>query len=278
VPVCGSEQVVGALFDVEAACTARPRPYVIGRTNQEVAMRTRRLGKPGLAVSAIGLRCMAMQRRAFLLASASSVVGLALSACSGPPRRSSAARSSSSGSAAQTPRGKVLLVFFSRAGENYFYGGRKDLAVGNTEVVARMIEDVLGCEVFQIQPVDPYPDSYDATVQRNVREQEQNARPEIAQLPASLDAHDTILLGSPVWNVRAPRIMLTFVERYDFSGKTIYPFTTHAMSGLGRVVDEYTAACRGATLGEALAIQGEEAADSRFAIEAWLRRIGLVDG
>jgi flavodoxin len=226
----------------------------------------------------LGFGNVSVQRRAFLLASASSALGLALGACSGPPRRSSAARSSSSGTAAQTPRGKALLVFFSRAGENYFYGGRKDLTVGNTEVVARMIEDMLGCEVFQIQPVDPYPDSYDATVQRNVREQEQNARPEIAQLPASIDAHDTLLIGSPVWNVRAPRIMLTFAERYDFTGKTIYPFTTHAMSGLGRVVDEYTAACRGATLGEALAIQGEEAAGSRSDIEAWLRRIGLANG
>ena len=69
--------------------------------------------------------------------------------------------------------------------------------------------------------------------------------------------------------------MLTFAERYDFTGKTIYPFTTHAMSGLGRVVEEYTASCRGARLGEALAIQGEEASDSRSEIEAWLRRTGL---
>jgi hypothetical protein len=60
--------------------------------------------------------------------------------------------------------------------------------------------------------------------------------------------------------------------------KTTYPFTTHAMSGLGHVVDEYAASCRGARLGEAVAIQGEEAADSRSEIEAWLRRIGLERG
>ena len=213
-------------------------------------------------------------RRAFLLASASAALSLALVACSSPPRRKAEARNSS---AAPRPRGEVLLVFFSRAGENYFHGGRIDLAVGNTEVVARMIRAVLGCDVFQIEPVDPYPHSYDATVQRNVREQDENARPEIANLPRSIDAYDTIVLGSPIWNVRAPRIMLTFAERYDFTGKTIYPFTTHAMSGLGHVVDEYTASCRGARLGEALAIRGEEAADSRSEIEAWLRRIGLEE-
>jgi flavodoxin len=170
----------------------------------------------------------------------------------------------------------MLLVFFSRAGENYFNGGRKDLTVGNTEVVAGMVRDALHCDVFQIKAVDPYPHSYDATVQRNVREQNEDARPKIANLPASLSGYQTILVGSPVWNVRAPRIMLTFAERYDFTGKTIYPFTTYALNGLGSVVDEYRAAFGGAKLGEALAIRGEEAEGSRSQADRWLRHIGLV--
>lgn len=152
--------------------------------------------------------------------------------------------------------GKVLLVFFSRAGENYFNGGRKVLKVGNTEVVAGMIRDALGCEVFQIHPVDPYPERYEPTVKRNTREQEEKARPGIVDMPASIGAYDTIVIGSPIWNVRVPRIMLTFAERFDFAGNTVYPFTTHAMSGLGHAVKEYTAACRGATIGKALAIRG----------------------
>jgi flavodoxin len=138
-----------------------------------------------------------------------------------------------------------LLVFFSRAGENYFHGGRKFLSVGNTEVVAGMIREALGCDVFQIQPVDPYSDRYEPTVQRNVREQNQNDRPTILSLPSSIAAYDAVLIGSPIWNVRVPRIMLTFAEHFDFAGKTVYPFTTHAMSGLGHAVEEYTAACRG---------------------------------
>jgi len=78
-------------------------------------------------------------------------------------------------------------------------------------------------------------------------------------------------MGSPVWNVRAPRIMPTFAERYDFAGKTIYPFTTCAMSWLGSAVDEYKAACRGAKLGQALAVRGEEAEGSGKAVDKWLR-------
>ena len=131
-------------------------------------------------------------------------------------------------------------------------------------------------EVFRIQAVEPYSAQYEPTVQRNVWEQNENARPGIIGLPVSIADHDTILIGSPIWNVRVPRIMLTFAEHYDFTGKTVYPFTTYAMSGLGHAVEEYTAACRGATIGEALAIHGEEVASSRGQVEAWLRRLKLL--
>jgi hypothetical protein len=70
--------------------------------------------------------------------------------------------------------------------------------------------------------------------------------------------------------------MLTFAEYFEFRSKTVYPLTTHAMSGLGHAVEEYEAACRGATIGEALAIQGEEAEKSRPEVEAWLRSIELL--
>lgn len=170
----------------------------------------------------------------------------------------------------------MLLVFFSRAGENYSDGGREDLTIGNTEVVACMIRDALRCEVFQIKAVDPYPHSYDATVQRNVRVQNDKARPRIAKLPALPGSYRNILIGSPIWNVSLPRIMLMLAERYDFRGKTIYPFTNYAMSGLGTVIEEYSAACRDGKLGEALAIRGEEAEGSRSVVGRWLRRIGLA--
>jgi len=215
-----------------------------------------------------------MERRAFLRLSVVATAGATL-ACSRSSRNAGATSGGEAGASTPGADRKVLLVFFSRAGENYFNGGRKVLKVGNTEVVAGIIRDALGCDVFQIQPVDPYSDRYDPTVERNVREQEEHARPGIVSLPGSIAAYDTILIGSPIWNVRVPRIMLTFAERFDFAAKTVYPFTTHAMSGLGHAVEEYTAACRGATIGAALAIRGEEAVSSRPEVEAWLSRIEL---
>jgi len=172
------------------------------------------------------------------------------------------------------------LVYFSRAGENYYYGGRTQLEVGNTEVLAGMISPLIGCDVHRIEPVDPYPDDYEETVARNVREQDADARPAIANPLAAIDSYDTVLLGSPIWNVRAPMIMSTFVEGFDFSGKTVIPFVTYAVSGLGTTVRDYTASCPGATIGEGLAVQGEKVQDADPdvgpAVESWLRRIGLL--
>ena len=98
----------------------------------------------------------------------------------------------------------------------------------------------------------------------------------IANPLASIEDYDTVLLGSPIWNVRTPMIMSTFVEGFDFAGKAVFPFVTFAVSGLGTTMRDYAASCPGATLGEGLAVRGEEVADAAPSVEAWLRRIGLL--
>jgi flavodoxin len=170
----------------------------------------------------------------------------------------------------------VLLAYFSRAGENYYYGGRTNLQVGNTEVLARMIADRIDCDLHRIEAADPYPEDYEATVARNVAEQDADARPAIANALQTLDGYDVVLLASPIWNVQPPRILLTFTEALGFDGTRVHPVTTHAMSGLGTAERDYAQACRGATLGEGLAVQGEKVAGAGAGIDAWLRRIGLA--
>ena len=96
-----------------------------------------------------------------------------------------------------------------------------------------MISTLITCDVHRVEAAEPYSDVYDATVARNAREQEADARPVMASPLPSIDQYDTLLLASGIWNVRAPMIMTTFAESYDFTGKTIFPVTTHAMSGLG---------------------------------------------
>lgn len=226
-----------------------------------------------------------VNRRALLRRSLAVGAGALLAGCGAPAFSASSASPEATSQPSGTPDptatgSRVLLAYFSRAGENYAYGGRTFLEVGNTAVVAEMISSAMisaavAVDVFRIEAVDPYPDSYDATVDRNVREQNAEARPAIAGRLPDVGGYDTVLLGSGIWNVRPPMIMRTFVEGVDLSGKTIYPFVTYAVSGLGRAVEDYTRLCPRSTIGEALAVRGEEVRDARADVEAWLRRLGL---
>jgi flavodoxin len=213
--------------------------------------------------------------RGVLAGVAGAAIGIPMSGCSRPSPRHGHDEPGRGPVRSAAASGKILVGYFSRAGENYYYGGRIDLKVGNTEVLASLISKRMRCDVYRIQPADPYPDDYEETVQRNVREQEADARPVIADPLGSIDRYDTILLGSPIWNVRAPMIMSSFVERFDFTGKTIHPFTTYVMSGLGTTMRDYAASCPGATIGEGLAVRGEQVNDAGPAVDSWLRRAGL---
>jgi len=223
-----------------------------------------------------------LDRRAFLRVAVAGVagatVGAPLSACGAGSPSEPRSDSAPVPRAARGARGKILLAYFSRAGENYRYGGRTNLEVGNTEALAGMISASLACDVHRIDAVDRYPVDYEETVERNVREQDADARPAIANPLPSIEQYETVLLGSPVWNVRAPMIMLTFADRYDFSGKTVLPFTTYAMSGLGTAPDDYERACEGARIGQGLAVRGEEVRGAGAAVDAWLRRTPQLNG
>ncbi|HEX6356099.1 flavodoxin [Actinophytocola sp.] len=173
-------------------------------------------------------------------------------------------------------RARVLLAYFSRAGENYYYGGRRNLEVGNTEVLAGLIRDSIACDVYRIEAADPYSDDYDDTVARNVREQDADARPAIANPLPVIDGYDVVLLASGIWNVRPPMIMRTFTDGLDFTGKTVLPVVTYAVSGLGNAPEDYADACPGATVGDGLAVRGEEVNEARDEVSSWLRRVDLM--
>jgi flavodoxin len=208
----------------------------------------------------------------------SAVAGAGLLSCSTTtPRPDGTASRTQPTETGSTVRGSnVLLAYFSRAGENYYYGGRKTLDVGNTEVLANLISQRVDCDVYRIEAADPYSDDYDDTVARNVREQNADARPVIAKALPSVERYDTIVLGSPIWNVCPPMIMSTFVEGLDFSGKTVLPFTTYAMSGLGTAPRDYARLAPAATIGDGLAVQGEEARDAEVDVQKWLRAVRLL--
>ena len=214
-----------------------------------------------------------MHRRAFLSTAAAGLGGATLAACG-----SAAAPVDRPSRQIPQRRGKggVLLAYFSRAGENYYNGGRRDLEVGNTEVLARMIARKTDVDLHRIVAADPYSDDYDETVQRNVEEENADARPRIRNGLRSIAKYDTVLLASPIWNSRTPMIMATFAERYDFAGKRVLPVVTYAVSGLGSAASDYADLCDGASIGRGLAVRGERVRASEDQVDAWLRRARLA--
>lgn len=192
--------------------------------------------------------------------------------------RSTSSASSESPSGRATPGGsRTLLAFFSRPGEQYWNGGRRTVRIGNTAVAASYIQDAIDVDTYRIEPAEPYPEAYEPTVQRNWSEVQADTRPRLAQLPPSLDGYDRVLLGSPVWALQEPMIMRTFVETVGgLQGVAVHPFVTYAVSGMGKVRDDYRQLYAGATITEGIAVKGEDVRDrdSRESVLSWLTRLG----
>ena len=123
---------------------------------------------------------------------------------------------------------KVLVVYFSRTGENYNVG---NVDVGNTAMVASYIKEYLKADSFEIVPVDKYPEKYDECTEVAQKEKDDNARPKIQGKINNFDSYDTVFIGYPIWWGDLPMIMYTFMEEYDFNGKNVIPFNTHEGSG-----------------------------------------------
>lgn len=99
---------------------------------------------------------------------------------------------------------------------------------GNTADMAQYIQEQTGGDIFEIQPVEPYPTDYDECGDVALEERDSNARPEIRDLPESLEGYNTLFIGYPIWWHTAPMIIGTFLENYDLSGVEVYPFTQSA--------------------------------------------------
>ncbi len=126
-----------------------------------------------------------------------------------------------------------LIAYFSRADENYTSDGIKNLSVGNTEVVANIIHDLTGADLFKIEPVKSYPKDYHETTHLAQIELNNNARPAIKNKLTNTEEYDIIYLGYPNWWGTMSMIVLTFLESINLTGKIIKPFCTHEGSGMG---------------------------------------------
>ncbi len=165
---------------------------------------------------------------------------------------------------------KTLIAYFSREGGNYVSGSMVDLPVGNTEVAARMIEKQTGGELFRIDPVRQYSRDYTTCTKEAQEELRANARPELRQYPGSIDTYDNVILCYPNWWGTMPMPVCTFLERFDFSGKTIFPLCTHEGSGMGRSEGDIKKLCPGAKVERGLAVRGGSVKSAENDIASWI--------
>lgn len=147
---------------------------------------------------------------------------------------------------------------------------------GNTGVVADMIAQATGADLFSIRTVEQYPDTYDATLDQGQQEQSDGARPELATHLENLDSYDTIFLGFPNWWGDMPMAVYSFLDEVDLSGKTVIPFVTSGGSGFSNTISTIQQMEPQATVQEGLSISGSSATGAQQQVESWLSELGLA--
>lgn len=147
---------------------------------------------------------------------------------------------------------------------------------GNTGVVADMIAQATGADLFSIRTVEQYPDTYDATLDQGQQEQSDGARPELATHLENLDSYDTIFLGFPNWWGDMPMAVYSFLDEVDLSGKTVIPFITSGGSGFSNTISTIQQMEPQATVQEGLSIGASSATGAQQQVESWLSELGLA--
>lgn len=157
---------------------------------------------------------------------------------------------------------KILVAYFSHS--------------GNTRVIANQIHDRVGGDIFEIKTVDSYPQDYEAVKAVAMKELNEGSRPALATHVDNIDSYDVVFVGYPIWWGTMPMPVESFLTGYNFSGKTIVPFSTHEGSGLGSSVRDIKALCPQSTVREGLAIQGGSVNTAQDQVSSWLQGMGYT--
>lgn len=171
---------------------------------------------------------------------------------------------------------RVLTAYFSHAGNNYVNGRIVNLPVGNTEVVAKMIQEITKGDILRIEKIKPYPIDYRETVDVSREELKNDERPELISKPENIDDYDVIILGYPNWCGTSPMPVFTFLESYDFSRKIILPFCTHEGSAMGQSESDIKKVCKGAKVLKGLPIKGSRVKDAEKEVKQWLEKSNII--
>lgn len=154
----------------------------------------------------------------------------------------------------------ILIVYFSET--------------GNTEILAKLIQEQTGGDIFRIEPVTPYPQG-EELFDYTKAEQDNDERPEISGSVENMEQYDTVFIGYPIWWYEVPQIIKTFLDDYDLSGKKIVPFNTHEGSRDGGTYEYIAEQEPAAEVLEGLPIRGGDMQeDQSGTVREWLEGLG----
>ncbi len=167
---------------------------------------------------------------------------------------------------------KSIVIYFSHTGENYMKDGIQNIDIGNTEIVANIIKEATGADLFKVETIQPYPYHYHECCNLAKDELQSNSRPKLKNKLENINDYDIIYIGGPVWWDHYPCGIFSVLENLDFTGKIVKPFTTHEGSGLGSILKDIQQFCTGAHIKEGLAIRGSHVNSSKEKIESWCKQ------
>lgn len=185
---------------------------------------------------------------------------------------------------AEAGNGNILVAYFSVMETDGVdtVAGASRVAVdgevlGNNEYIAQIIQRETGGDLFAIETVQDYPTTHDPLLEFAYNEKADNARPELATQIENPDNYDVIFLGYPNWNADLPMPLYTFLEEYDFSGKTIIPFTTHGGSGFSRTIQTISELQPNATvISDGLSISRNSVSGAESDVVDWVNSLNLT--
>lgn len=186
---------------------------------------------------------------------------------------------------ASTNGGNILIAYFSRYG-NTNYPDDVDASTsasividndyyGTTEYVSQMIQQAVGGDVHLIETAIPYTADFDELRDVNHNEMQQNILPELKDSDLDISKYDTVFIGYPVWATDVPQAVLSFLNEYDLTGKTVIPFCTHDGYGAGGSYQTIAEASKAEKTLDGLAIEAKDVPSAQDTVTNWLNSIGV---
>lgn len=169
---------------------------------------------------------------------------------------------------------KILIAYFSRAGEQYAVG---EITKGNTAKLAELISKYSGGDLYEIKPAKSYPTTYLELEKTAKSEKEKNIRPALIGKVPEFNKYDVVFVGFPIWHGDMPMPVYTFLESNDFSDKTIIPFCTHEGSGIAGISPWIRAATHAKYVHRGFAMHGYIAQyspeEAREDVQKWIKKL-----